>query len=313
MDRVFVTGASGFVGAAVVEELLARGYGVNALVHRRELRRIPGDVRLIKGGVFDPSALNAGVRGCAAVIHLIGIIREEPRRGITFQRMHVEATRRVVEAAVAAGVQRFIHMSALGTRPDAVADYHKTKWQGEQIVRASGLEWTILQPSMIHGPEGEFMQMEARWAGKRAAPFFFMPYFGAGPMGFGGAGRIQPVFVKDVGHAFCKAITNSKTVGKTYSVAGAERFTWPEFHKTASKLIVGKNRLTLPIPAWYGKLLCQIVPPRLLPFNRDQIIMSQEDNTCNMTPFREDFGWEPAGFSESLAEYAPRLLQDRLT
>jgi NADH dehydrogenase len=308
MQRVLVTGASGFVGAAVVEELVSRDYAVNALIHSLELRRFPGDVRSIKGGLFDPSALNAAVRGCDAVIHLVGIIAEDPNRGVTFQRMHVEATRRVVDAAVAAGVQRFIHMSALGTRPNAVAEYHKTKWLGEQIVRASGLNWTIFQPSMIHGPEGEFMRMETRWAKKQAPPYLFMPYFGAGPLGLGGAGLMQPVFVKDVGRAFAQAIGNPGTTPKTYGLAGAERFTWPEFHKVAARAIVGKNRLALPIPAWYAKFLCAVVPTRMLPFNRDQITMSQEDNTCDMAAFRQDFGWEPVGFSKSLADYAARLI-----
>src|SRR5438132_1400630 len=103
--RVFVTGASGFVGSAVVDELLSRGYGVNALVNRHELTDRPESVRSIKGGLFDREALEEGVGGCDAVIHLVGIIMERPSKGITFERIHFEGTKNVVDAAVRGGVR----------------------------------------------------------------------------------------------------------------------------------------------------------------------------------------------------------------
>src|SRR5688572_13077362 len=132
--RVFVTGASGFVGAAVVDELVTRGYGVNALVNRRELKTpagagAGGDVRAIKGGLFDAAALDEGMSGgVAGVIHLVGIIMERRSRGVTFERIHHQGTRAVVDAAVRNGVRRYVHMSALGVRPNAVSDYHRTKF-----------------------------------------------------------------------------------------------------------------------------------------------------------------------------------------
>src|ERR1044071_3228492 len=159
--RVFITGGSGFVGSNVTEELLGRGFAVNALVHRRQVAQGNDRLKGIEGGVFGRNVVEEGMAGCDAVIHLVGIIMEHPARGITFQRMHVEATRSVVDAAVAAGVKRYVQMSALGARADAVSDYHKTKFAAEEYVRESGLDWTIFRPSMIHGPDGEFMQMEA--------------------------------------------------------------------------------------------------------------------------------------------------------
>src|SRR5687768_9499458 len=162
--RVFITGASGFVGSAVLEELLSRGYSANALVHRGELQVTGDRVTTIKGDLFDRKALDEGLRGCDAVIHVVGIIMERPGKGVTFERIHVEGTRNVVDAAVRNGVRRYVHMSALGSRPDAASRYHRTKFQAEQYVRGSGLEWTIFRPSLIHGPRGEFMRMEADWA-----------------------------------------------------------------------------------------------------------------------------------------------------
>jgi nucleoside-diphosphate-sugar epimerase len=302
--RIFVTGASGFVGRAVIEELLSRGYRVNALVNRRPLDYPAEKVRSIPGGLFDPKALNEGVRDTLATIHLVGIIAESRANGVTFERIHFHGTKSVVDAAVAAGVKRFIHMSALGARPNAESRYHQTKYLAEQYVQSSGLDWTIFRPSLIHGAGGEFINMEAKWARHRAPPFFFMPYFGAGPFGCGGAGLLQPVFVKDVARAMVDALEKPKTVGEIYLLGGQDRMTWPEMHKTVSKAIVGKARRTVAIPVWKAKLLSAIGIGQLLGFNRDQVVMSQENSVCDLTKFKDDFGWEPRGFGESLESYA---------
>jgi NADH dehydrogenase len=305
--RVFVTGGSGFVGTAVIEELLSRGHAVNALAHRADLRASGGGLRTVRGGLFDRGALDDGVRGCDAAVHLVGIIMERPSRGATFERIHFEGTRNVVDAAVRNGVRRYVHMSALGTRPDAVSNYHKTKYRAEEYVRSSGLDWTILRPSLIHGPGGEFMRMEANWARRKAPPFLFMPYFGSGALGRRGAGMLQPVYVRDVARAFADALDNPKTVGEVYPLGGPQRLTWPELHRTSSAAIVGKSRAVAAVPVWYAKLLTRVLPRSLLPFNRDQVIMSQEDATCDTTKFVDDFGWEPSPFTETLNAYARQM------
>ena len=305
--RVFVTGGSGFVGAAVVSKLLARGHSVNALTHRRTLQGVADRVNVIRGDLFDASVLEACMAGCDAVIHLVGIIFEKRSQRVTFERIHVGGTRAVVDAAKRAGVRRYLHMSALGTRPNAASKYHQTKHAAEEYVRASGLDSTIFRPSMIHGPRGEFMRTEAAWARRRAMPYLFMPYFGAGPLGRGGTGRLQPVFVDDVARAFADALERPNTVGRTYCLAGTEVVTWPQLHHVVSEAITGRRRWAVPLPVWQGKLLARVVPGSLLPFNRDQVVMSQEDSTCDPAPFEADFGWIPRPFRETLATYAKQL------
>jgi len=304
--RIFLTGSTGFVGNSVAVELVTRGFGVNALVRKDDLL-VDGDVKSFRGELFDANVVDEAMRGCAAVIHLVGIIAEDKAKRVTFERIHVKGTEAIVVAAKRVGVQRYIQMSANGTRADAVSKYHKTKWKAEEYVRSSGLDWTIFQPSLIHGPGGEFSKMEAAWARGKSAPFLFMPYFGAGLLGTGGAGELQPVFVDDVATAFVDAIKNEKTIGKTYELGGSERVTWPQMHKLAAQAITGKPRVAIAIPAWWAKVVASVTPAKLLPFNRDQVQMSQEDNSTDMTPFARDFGWMPRGFSETLRTYAKEM------
>src|SRR5688500_11007574 len=187
--------------------------------------------------------------------------------------MHIHATHHDVDAAKRNDLNRYLHMSALGTRCDAVSDYHRTKFRAEEYVRASALDWSIFRPSFIHGPGGEFMQMEAKWARRKAPPFLFMPYFGAGALGRGGAGKLQPVHVKDVARAFVDCLENPKTIREIYPIGGPDRLTWPQLHHAVAEAVVGHRRWVMPMPAWKAKLLTNLVPPPLLPFNRDQVIM----------------------------------------
>ena len=199
-------------------------------------------------------------------------------------------------------------MSALGARPNAPAEYHRTKFAAEQVVRHCDLDWTIFRPSLIHGPGGDFMKTEARWARGTAPPFFAMPYFGAGWLGRGGAGLLQPVFVDDVARAFADALDQPATIGKLFEVGGSERLTWPRLHEISAAAIIGRPRRVLPFPvprrSAAGATRCFAA---LLGFNRDQVEMSQEPNTCNLAPFVAQFGWEPASFTDSLGTYARSL------
>lgn len=306
VNCVALTGASGFVGRHVLPRLLLEGVRVRALV-RDPSRLATSDARLhaVKGGLFDPTALAELVDGADAVIHLVGIIMQMPRRGQTFDRVHRVGTENLLAAATKAGVKRWVHMSALGARPDAVSQYHLSKWAGEQAVRDSGLDYTIFRPSIIHGPDGEFMQMVKGFCCSRFPPF--MPYFGAGMLGQGGAGMLQPVWVEDVARCFVDSLTNEQSINETYPIGGPEVYTWPQLYTTCHEHLPGARAHRKPkaIPVWYAKLFARLP---VAPFNTDQVIMSQEDSTCQIAKAQAHFGFNMAAFESTFAAYAPGIL-----
>ncbi|MBM3858508.1 MAG: complex I NDUFA9 subunit family protein [Verrucomicrobia bacterium] len=269
--KVAVTGATGFVG--------------------RELMRQLGDARPVKRD----EPLAEAFAGADAVVHLVGIIHE--RGANTFERAHVELTRAVLESATAAGVRRYLHMSALGTRPDGRSHYHRTKWAAEELVRQSGLAWTILRPSVIYGPEDKSVNVLA--AMLRRLPV-------ATVLGDGN-GKIQPISVENVARAFVAALGNGATAGRTYDLCGPAAFTWNELYdKLASAL--GLRRPKLHLPLGIARAMAAVMEQVLHqpPFTRDQLLMVGEDNVGDPQPSERDLSVIPEVFEDGLARYLTR-------
>lgn len=298
MARVLVTGGTGFVGRAVIHALRAEGHTVRCLVRRgseRDLRGL-GAIERVEGDVLVRRGLADDVAGCAAVIHLVGIIREHPAAGATFERVHVEGTRNMLEAAAAAGVRRFIHMSALGTRPGARARYHQTKWAAEEAVRASGLAWTIFRPSIIYGRGDGFVTMLAGLV--RRLPV--VPVIGTG------LARLQPVPVEQVAEAFARAVTMPATEKQTYEVVGPDAVTLLQLLDLIGAALGRRAVRTVRIPMGLMRPLtrvCHRLPG--FPVTPDQLLMLEEDNTGDGSAFYRTFGLAPvplaAGIQRMLA------------
>ncbi len=312
VERVLVTGATGFVGRYVLRELLRRGCTPVCLVRSRdrltacteELDR--SRIASVVGSLFDRRAVLEAARQSHAVIHLVGIIMQNRWAGQTFDRVHRLGTDAVIGAAREAGIKRFIHMSALGARADAVSAYHSTKYAAEQDLRDSGLDTTVFQPSVIHGPDAEFMSLMKTMACSLIPPF--MPYFGSG------TSRLQPVSVKDVAHCMVEALWRDETIGRTILMGGPKTYSWKELYATCRRLIPGarawKPMMSQPIPL--AKLLARTVMktplvPRHLKFNVDQVQMSQEDSTCPTGPIESLFNIRLRDFESELARYADRI------
>lgn len=298
--KLLVTGGSGFVGRAIVERLLNRGHMVRILA-RGTRPTLGGTVETLQGSVLHPETLPPACQGVDAVIHLVGIISEVGDQ--TFERVHTEGTRNLLQAARSVGLRRFIHMSALGTRPNAVARYHRSKWEAEQAVRASGLDWTIFRPSLIYGAGDGFVGLFARMA--QWSPV--LPVIGPGQS------RVQPVAVEDVAHCFASAPMTPGSVSQTFDLCGPRAYPFDQVIRMILKA-TGHHRGVVHLPLALARLqagLLETVFPRMLdqapPLNRDQIQMLQEDNVGDPGPASRAFGFEPRDFSEGLA----RLLGGR--
>ncbi len=314
---VAVTGATGFVGRYVVGELARRGRQVRALVRDIEKSKAalrPGWARLVQGDLFDSGAREALLEGADAVVHLVGI-RREMGRAVTFRRLHVEATRVMVEEASRLGVGRFVQMSALGAGPESRAEYALTKYEAEQIVRESGLRWTIFRPSVIHGPDGEFMQLVKGWVTGQEAPWKFLPYFFRVDERSGEAipGSLQPVAVEDVAQAIAESLEQADAVGEVYPLGGPEALTWPEALEAARDAIPDAVQ-TLKPRGLSGAFAAHMARAAelaglggTLPFGPSEPILGMEDNTCTTAKARAHLDFAPKAFAETVAAYADEI------
>ncbi|MBU0517745.1 NAD(P)H-binding protein [bacterium] len=205
--KIFLTGATGFVGRNLAAELLHRGHQVVALVRRSS--SVEGVTELI-GDVTNPDSIDLdAIKTCDAANHLVGIIRQFPKEGITFDKLHTEATQNVLWACREAGVKRYIHMSALGADKKSSACYHRTKAEAEEAVQQSDLDWTIIRPSMILGSDGEFYQMVRK-----------MIKLGVVPLIGDGSAPMAPLAISTVCEAFANALEKPESIGQSYDFGG---------------------------------------------------------------------------------------------
>lgn len=290
--KVFVSGGTGFVGGNLCNALREAGHEIRLLVHSRRDKK-SDDIEFVEGDATDPASFEAALNGCDAVINLIGIIREFPCRGVTFEKLHVQVTANMLKAAGQAGIGRYLQMSALGTRPDAVSGYHRTKWRAEELVRGSGLEWTIFRPSLIFGPGDGFVNMLADMVLRLPV----VPVIGDGRY------RMQPVAAADVARCFAISLEMPETVGKTYELCGADRLTYLEIIDAISRALGKTSVIKIHNPMFLMKLITPILQQfPFYPITMDQIQMLIEESICEGI-WRETFKFEPQKFEAGIASY----------
>lgn len=275
--RVVVTGASGFIGKALVTELLRRGHEVTGLARGPAPYAADG-LRWVQGDVVTGAGLSPAMAGAGAVAHLVGIIRE--RRGASFQAVHVEGTRNVLVAATASGVRRLVHMSALGAGPSA-SRYLSSKGEAEELVRAWPGQWTIMRPSLVFGPGDAFFGGTLRQL-VTLPPL--IPVVGKGDQPF------RPVWLDDVVAAFVAALERSAGSLAAYELVGPREYTFREL-LMAVRGALGVKRPLVNVPVrlmWLAVALFRLLPNP--PITRDQLLMLLAGNTSDPGPAAAAFG-----------------------
>jgi NADH dehydrogenase len=291
---VAITGATGFVGRHLTSLFLRRGHRVRALVRdstRAGFLKTQG-AELVGGSLDDAAALALLLEGADAAVHLVGIIVE--RRSATFHAVHVDGTRGMLQAARAAGVRRYVHMSALGARADASATaYHRTKWQAEELVRSSGLGAVIMQPSLISGPESVPIRALGRL--HRWSPL--IPIFGDGHF------PTQPVWIEDVALAFALALERADVVG-TFELGGPAPLTYEEFVRAIGRA-TGHPRPLVHVPLelvrWAARA-CDPLGPAA-PITSTQLQMLVEGTSTPANAIETVFGIRPLPLEEGLRRF----------
>ena len=299
--NVLVTGATGYVGNYVVTALLAAGHAVTAVSRNgaksstasgKDLGTIPG-VKYVAADIGGGTGLPEAMTGCDAVINLVGIIAQRAEQ--TFQRVHVDGTRHWIGAAQALGIKRFVQMSALGAAAGAASRYSATKFEAEELLRKSDLEWTIFRPSLIFGVGDDFFGRVL----KNLVATPIVPQIGDGLFPF------RPVWVGDVAQCFAQSLTNSATIGQTYDVVGPQEYTFRQLLDLEMDTLGGRKPV-VPAPIFLMNIavpLMQMLGP-LAPITTDQYAMLKAGNTADPAKMQQTFKLE----GRSLEVELPKVL-----
>jgi NADH dehydrogenase len=293
MSTVLVTGASGFVGSQTVPALIDAGHRVVALVRSQAsgevvLSRLPAErraaVELRTGDVTAPETLSAALAGVDAVVHLVAIPRDF-RGGADLRLINTEGSRAVVAAMQAAGVRRLVHMGAMGVQDDPALHYASSKAKAEALVAESGLDWTILKPSLQFGPGDGFFNIIANLV--RLSP-------GIVPVPGNGQARFQPIHVADVARVVAASLGDPATLGRAYELGGPRYWTYREITQEVLTAL-GKRRAILPMPLPLISLVAGVSEAIRLPFPvaTDQLRQLKLDNIGALDTVPATFGFQP--------------------
>jgi len=272
---VTIFGGSGFLGRHIVRALANEGWRVRAAVRRpntanflRPMGRV-GQVQIVKCNVLDQAAVDAAVHGADAVVNLVGVLSQSGSQ--KFEALHAAAAERIAKAAATHGVERLLHISALGASAESESTYARSKAAGEASVHEAFPAATIFRPSIVFGPEDDFFNRFGWLA--RLSPA--LPLIG------GGGTRFQPVYVGDVARAALRVLSDPSTAGKTYELGGPEVMTFKEIMQLVLK-VTNRRRLLIPLPFALARVQAAflgLLPNPLLTL--DQVRLLKTDNVVS--------------------------------
>jgi NADH dehydrogenase len=313
MSTILVTGANGFVGSYVVPALVQAGHRVVALVRSPEgeaalLARLDvGERRSVevrRGDVTRLDTLAAALDRTDspdAVVHLAAIPRDW-NGGASLRLVNTEGTRNVVAAMRDRGVRRLVHLGALGVADDPRLEYASSKAKAERIVAESGLDWTILEPSLLFGPRDGFFNIVASLV--RVSP-------GIVPVAGAGTSRFQPLAISDLARIVVAVLERDDAIGRTYELGGPRYWTYREIVAEVVRAM-GAHRLLVPVPVPLVALVARSAELVRLPFPvaSDQLRQLDLDNVTALDAVPEAFGFAPLDMQGRLG-YLRRRVRDQ--
>lgn len=300
-NSILVIGGSGFIGSHIVAQLAASGRRVIVPTRRsarvRHLLVLP-TVQIVDADVFDTQALDRLLPQVDAVINLVGVLHSRPGQpwGPAFERAHVELPRRLVAACQRHAVRRCLHMCALGAALDGPSMYQRSKAAGEQIMmEAAGLQVTSFRPSVVFGPEDNFLNMFAKLQS-------LMPVLALGGLG----AKFQPVYVGDVAQAFVQALDDPRSTGKVFELVGPRVYTMKELLHLAGSYS-GHPRPVIGLPDALARVQAfalEHMPGGPL-MSRDNLDSMKSDNIASGR-YPTPAGWHPTPLEAVAPDYLGR-------
>jgi uncharacterized protein YbjT (DUF2867 family) len=297
---VLVTGAAGLVGIHTCRELTKNGWQVRALVRdparaAMALGQLPVEFRV--GDARDASTLRSSLSGCGAVVHLAAIAIE--KKGESYRESNTAATERLISAARAENVQRIIFMSQNGADSRSPYPFLRSKGVAQDSIKTSGLRWTVFRPSVIFGPEDQFVNVLGRLI--RLTPKIF-------PLPNGGSARFQPIAADDVARVVRLTLEKKETLGQVYELGGAVPLTLREMTERILTAM-GTTRMLVSVPV---KALRPVVAlaQRVLPnppVTSGLLDLLALDNTVARNALTETFKIVPIPFAADELQYLRRI------
>ena len=280
--KIAVFGGTGFVGSHAVRSLVAAGHQVSMLVRSGSEHKVP-DVeiwRRITGDFGDETALDSVLKDCDAVLYSVGLLREFPKRGITYENTQYQGVVRVAAGASRRGARRFILISANGVKQPGTK-YQETKLRAEQHLMNSDLDVTIFRPSVIFGdPDGKIEFATQLYRDMVAQPLPAVGFFSGLTPGRGQV-LMSPAYIGDVTKALCTVFESPSSIGQTYRIGGPEILSWSEMIKRIAAA-VDRRKWIVPMPIGVMKLAALLfdwLPS--FPVTRDQLAMLAENNIAD--------------------------------
>jgi NADH dehydrogenase len=296
---ILITGATGYIGRHLVARLVAQGERPRCLVRDidRAKRLLPADkVELVQGATTSPDTLGVAIQGVDTIVHAAFLTADRKQStGNEYEKTNVQGTANLIKVAKKAGVKRIIEIGGLGTKPDKPGSYMQGRYLAEKMLKESGLDWTIIQPSVLFGKNAPFIKGLVDLI--RTSPV--VPLIG------GGKTMFQPIYVEDVVTVLIKVLQDpAGTTNRTYTIGGPAYYSFTQIIDVLLKTM-HKQRIKVPAPTplvGVGAAVMEAVLPKP-PLTKAAMTLFSFDNITDLKSVQRDFGFTPMSFTTYMKEH----------